>query len=317
MTVHLYTDVIQFVDTTCATFITDRVQSVASAIAPAAYTLLGVYVMLWGLASMRGLIQEPIMEAATRLVKIAFIFGVAMNLGTYNQYVIDTAWNGPQQLAQAFSGLSSEGGIAASQDQLLAKGFDAGAAMWRKGGILDGDFGMYLTAFVAWGITLAVTAYTCFLLALSKIALSLLIGLGPAFIISLLFHPTSEFFNAWVKQIANFGVLLVLVVGANSFIVEIFSRYAGLSAVQQAGTIDVLIPFVATGLISVLVLVQVPHIAAGLAGGISLSSYGLGRFALGKVANLQSGRARRSDSQYRERQERREPRSNYNSVARG
>ncbi|PRG71836.1 hypothetical protein C6T69_14415, partial [Burkholderia multivorans] len=200
MTAHLYSDVIQFVDATCAAFITDRVQSVASAIAPAAYTLLGVYVMLWGLASMRGLIHEPITEATMRLVKIAFILGVALNLGTYNRYVIDTAWNGPQQLAQAFSGLMGEGGIAAAQDQLLAKGFEAGAAMWRKGGILDGDFGMYLTAFVAWGITLAVTAYTCFLLALSKIALSLLIGLGPAFIISLLFHPTAEFFNAWLKR---------------------------------------------------------------------------------------------------------------------
>lgn len=85
-----YEQVFTYVTNVCDSYIGSSVAAVAAAISPAAYTLLGVYIMLWGLASMRGLIQEPIMEAAVRMIKIAFIFGIGIKLAEYNVYVVDT-----------------------------------------------------------------------------------------------------------------------------------------------------------------------------------------------------------------------------------
>ncbi|MGS0741921.1 type IV secretion system protein [Glaciimonas sp. GG7] len=275
----VYQDVIQFVDAACIEFVGQKVEVVASAIAPAAYSLLGVYVIIWGLTSMRGLIQEPITDMAVRMLKIAFIFGIALNVATYSTYVIQNAWDAPQDLANAIGGNSS-GTVSSLLDSLLMKGFIAGKQMYDKGGILSGDFGLYIAAFCTWGITLAVTAYTCFLLILSKVALALLISVGPLFILSLLFQSTANFFNSWIQQITNYGMVNILIIAANAFVLKIFERFSGIAAQQQTGSIDQLIPMVASGIISCLVLAQITSIAAGLAGGVSMSSYGMGRLGL-------------------------------------
>lgn len=277
----IYTQVFTYVNNACNGYIGANVSAVAGAIAPAAYSLLGVYVILWGLMSMRGLIQEPILEAAVRLMKIAFIFGIGIQLAEYNTYVTDTFFNGPEQLASVLTHSTANGTAISSLDQILDQGFKIGKTFWDQGGIIMGDFGMYIVALLVWAMTIAVTAYACFLIVLAKIALSLIIALGPLFIISLLFQPTANFFNAWIQQLSNYFLLMVLVIAANVFVMTLFMRAAnGASAITSTAQIDQLFPFLITGVVSLLVIAQLPQMAAGLAGGISLSSYGMGRLGL-------------------------------------
>lgn len=276
-----YQDGFTYVNGVCGSYIGTNVAAVASAIAPAAYSLLGVYVILWGVASMRGLIQEPILEAAVRLMKIAFIFGIGIQLAEYNTYVTDTFFNGPEQLASVLTNSTSNATALSSLDQVLGQGFKIGKTFWDKGGIIDGDFGMYMVALLVWVITIAVTAYAFFLIVLAKIALSLIIALGPLFIISLLFQPTANFFNSWIQQLSNYFLLMVLVIAANVFVMTLFQRAAsGATAISSTAQIDQIFPFLIMGVVSLLVTAQLPSIAAGLAGGISLSSYGVGRLGL-------------------------------------
>lgn len=277
----VYTQVFTYVNNACNGYIGANVSAVAGAIAPAAYSLLGVYVILWGLMSMRGLIQEPILEAAVRFMKIAFIFGIGIQLAEYNTYVTDTFFNGPEQLASVLTHSTANGTAISSLDQILDQGFKIGKTFWDQGGIIMGDFGMYMVALLVWAMTIAVTAYACFLIVLAKIALSLIIALGPLFIISLLFQPTANFFNAWIQQLSNYFLLMVLVIAANVFVMTLFMRAAnGASAITSTAQIDQLFPFLITGAVSLLVIAQLPQMAAGLAGGISLSSYGMGRLGL-------------------------------------
>jgi len=291
----IFTNVLQYTDNVCNAYIAEKVHIVASVIAPAAYTLLGVYVILWGLASMRGLIQEPFTDMAVRMVKIAFIFGIGIQLAEYNVYVIDTMWNGPQELASAIAGTSG-GSIGPTLDSILGKGFVLGRLMYSKAGLLNGDFGAYIAAFFIWGITIVVTLYVCALIVLAKIALSLIISIGPLFIISLLFQPTANFFNAWVQQLANYFLLIVLVVAGNMFVLTLFQRAASTTTVTGTAQIDQLFPFVITGGLSLFVIAQIPSIASGLAGGVSLSTYGMGRMGLAVLARggkAATGRATR------------------------
>ncbi|CAE6850422.1 Type IV secretion system protein VirB6 [Paraburkholderia aspalathi] len=277
----VYTQVFTYVNNACNGYIGDNVAAVAAAIAPAAYSLLGVYVILWGLMSMRGLIQEPILEAAVRFMKIAFIFGIGIQLAEYNTYVTDTFFNGPEQLASVLTHSTANGTAISSLDQILDQGFKIGKTFWDQGGIIMGDFGMYMVALLVWAMTIAVTAYACFLIVLAKIALSLIIALGPLFIISLLFQPTANFFNSWIQQMSNYFLLMVLVIAANVFVMTLFMRAAnGATAITSTAQIDQLFPFLITGAVSLLVIAQLPQLAAGLAGGISLSSYGMGRLGL-------------------------------------
>lgn len=64
---------------------------------------------------------------------------------------------------------------------------------------------MYMVAILVWGQTILVTAYACFLIVGAKIALAIIMAIGPLFIFSLMFQSTSDFFSRWVQQLANYA----------------------------------------------------------------------------------------------------------------
>jgi type IV secretion system protein VirB6 len=281
MATTFFADNLTYINNVCTAYIGANVTAVAQAIAPAAYTLLGIYVLLWGFTSLSGLIQEPFMDMATRLIKIGFIYGVGINLMEYNVYVTDIFFNGPEQLAESLtSQKTSTGTIVNSLDSILTQGFFIGKEFWDKAGLLSGDFGMYLVAGVIFLETVAVVGYAFFLIVLAKLALSVIIVFGPLFIVSLLFQPTANFFNSWVQQLANYFMVMVLVVATNVLLMTLFARAAaGATAIADVTQIDLVFPFLIVGLICLLVLASILNIAAGLAGGMALSSFGLGRMA--------------------------------------
>ena len=287
----LYGDIFSFTNTFAQTYISTNVATVANLIAPAVTALLSLYVILWGVASMRGMIQEPITEAASRIVKIVLICYVALQLGHYNELIVDTFVMGPEELAKHLSGATSSSGTISGLDKILDAGFATGKNFWEKGGFMSGDPGMYIIAIVVWGVVIAVTAYSCFLIVLAKIALSLVIGLGPLFIVSLLFQRTAQFFSSWIQQLSNYGLLIILVFAANVFISTLFAAAAtGAAALSSTTQIDQIFPVVIIGVVSVLVLAQLRSISAGLAGGLSLSSEGMGHLGL-SVLSGSAGRA--------------------------
>ena len=123
--------------------------------------------------------------------------------------------------------------------------------------------------------------YTIFLLTLSRIALSVLLALGPLFIALLLFDSTKRFFEAWIAQLANYAFITILTVLVAALMMTLISSAAQQAAsagggIQIAQAVRVCM---AAGL-TFLVMRQVMPMAAGLASGLALSSFGLVSAAL-------------------------------------
>ena len=57
------------------------------------------------------------------------------------------------------------------------------------------DLGMLLCAGLIWCAGLLLTAYGCFLLVLGKIGLSVVLAIGPIFVLLLIFEGTKRFFR--------------------------------------------------------------------------------------------------------------------------
>ena len=246
--------------------------------------------ILWGITSLRGLIQEPITEAAARFVKIALICSLALQLGHYNALIVDTFVNGPEDLARMLTGATNPNSTVGSLDAILATGFGVGKLFWDKGGLVMGDLGMYLLALSIWGVTLAVTIFSFVLILLSKIMLSILLALGPIFIVSLLFQASAGYFTGWVNQMANYSLPTILVVATNMLMMTMFQRAAANSS--AATQVDQIFPMIITGVIAFMTLAQLTSVAAGLAGGLALSSQGAGRLGL----SVLSGAAQKTGS---------------------
>lgn len=251
---------------------------IAGTLEPALVTLAVVYVMIWGYLQLTGQIEEPFVSGVKRIVTLAVILGCALNLWLYNGLIVDSFFNAPSQLAGVIVGAFDPVDIV---DQILFEGGDAANLLFQKGGILDGNFAFYLAAFIVY-LTVGVAAvYTMFLLSLSRIALSVLLALGPLFIALLLFDTTKRFFEAWIAQLANYAFIAILTVLVAALMLHVVT-VAAQQAVADGGAIQIANGAklcIAAGL-TFLVMRQVMPIAAGLASGLALSSFGVVSAAL-------------------------------------
>jgi type IV secretion system protein VirB6 len=259
-----------------AAYIGDNTARLASALEPAVLTLATIYVMAWGYLHLTGKIAEPFEAGLKRVALIALILGVGLRLWLYNTVIVDTFYNAPAQLAAAVVGAGDPVGTI---DAIWDSGGTVAGSLWDKGGgglgLVSGGFGFYLAGAVVWCLIGVLCVYAMFLIALSSIALAVLLALGPLFIALLFFDATRRFFTAWIAQLANYGLITVLTVMVAALLLRIVQSYAAQTAARGAAilTVDAL-NMMLIALLVFLILRQVMPIAAGLAGGASLNSFG-------------------------------------------
>ena len=246
---------------------------VASALEPTIVTLAVVYVMVWGYLQLTGRIEEPLAAGLKRLLLLVVVLGGSLHLWLYNTVIVDTFYRAPAELAGAVVGARDP---IATIDTIWSQGGAVAGYLWNNGGVFNGDFGYYVAGAIVWLLMGLVCVYTMFLIALSSIALSVLLALGPLFIALLLFDATRRFFEAWLAQLANYAFITVLTVMVAALLLQIVASYAAQTASRGAAivTVDAL-DMVLVAMLVLLVMRQVMPIAAALAAGVSLSSLGL------------------------------------------
>lgn len=256
-----------------AAYIGTNTALIAGALEPAIVTLAIVYVMAWGYLHLSGRIDEPLAFGLKRLVMLAVVLGGSLHLWLYNSVIVDSFYRAPAQLASAIVGAPDP---VATIDTIWSQGGAVAGYLWNNGGVFSGDFGYYVAGAIVWVLMGLVCVYTMFLIALSSIALAVLLALGPLFIALLLFDATRRFFEAWLAQLANYALITILTVLVAALLLQIVASYAAQTAARGAAivTVDAL-NMVLVAVLVFLVMRQVMPIAAALAGGMSLNSMGV------------------------------------------
>lgn len=255
-----------------ASYIGQNTARVASILEPALITLATVYVMIWGYLQLMGRIEEPFAAGVKRIATLAVVFGVGLHLWLYNALLVDTFYNAPTEFAAAVVGASdpvhtidaiwNQGGAVA--DQLFRGGSGAERVVFAIAGV------------AAWTLVGLLCVYTMFLFSLSSIALSILLALGPFFIALLLFDTTRRYFDAWLAQLANYALVIILTVMVSALLLQLVATYAQQTAALGTSIkIDDALNLLLATVLVLLLLRQIMPIAAGLAGGVALSSMGL------------------------------------------
>lgn len=286
MALHVYQDLLGYIKTTGDAYLGTSIAAVANAIEPFAYGALSLLVLIWAVDCLIGTIDSPLRDAVRRFIKITIIFSIGIKLGQYNVYITNFFLNTPGEIAALLTGSSSSSDIMKTLDTTAFKGYLLGKEFWDNGGIVGGDFGMYLLALIVWGITIGVTGYSCFLISMAMILLYLIISIGAIFILSLMFKATENFFSSWIAQLSNYSILILLVYMINTFVMTLFTRVlTDTSKPGHEAAVDQIFPFIIMGIVLLLTLKQLPNPAAGLAGGIGVASEGAGRMAMGLLSS--------------------------------
>jgi type IV secretion system protein VirB6 len=255
-----------------ATYIGENTARLSAVLEPAVVTLATVYVMAWGYLHLTGKIDEPLVTGLKRIMMLAIILGGGLRLWLYNTLIVDTFYSAPAQLAAAVIG---GGDPVGTIDTIWTQGGTVAGNLWAKAaGFLD--VGYCIAGAVVWCLVGILCVYAMFLIALSSIALAVLLALGPLFIVSLFFDSTRRFFSAWIAQLANYGLITILTVMIAALLLQVVQSYAAQTAARGAAilTVDAL-NMVLIAMLVFLILRQVMPIASGLAGGLALNTFGL------------------------------------------
>ena len=269
-------------------YVSDTASNVIGAITPVATTLLILYVILWGWSMIRGVISEPITDGLGRIVRLALIIGVALQLGNYTGVLSNMLWNSPDALASYIDGDTA---VSNSNylDGLMAQIYDFGLAFFHKAQSLSTlgvpDLPLLFMAYAIWAAGVIATGYAAFLLALSKIALAVILGVGPIFVLMTLFEPTKRFFDAWIGQALNYVFLVMLSAATIKLILAILQHYLtnASGTVQADPALNQAMPALVYSIVATLVLIQLPSIASALGGGVAIGTLGAVNWAYGRA----------------------------------
>lgn len=283
-----------WLNTLLAAYIADNTAAFATLLEPAIVTLGVFYVIVWGYLQLAGKIEETFLEGVRRLVTLAVILGLSLQLWLFNEVIVDSFFNAPTALVAGVIGAPDAVGIV---DEILFDGDDAASLLLAKGGFFNDSFTFYVAGFAVYVIVGLTAVYAMFLLALSKIALSVLIALGPIFLALLFFESTKRFFEAWLAQLCNYAFLAILTVMVAALMLQVVSTAAE-AAVAAGGAIEIAhaLKVCLAAALTFLVMKQVPAMAQGLASGVALSSFG----AISSLVRYGLGLARGAGRQGRE-----------------
>lgn len=272
-------------------YIGDNTARVASILEPAVVALGTVYVMIWGYLQLTGRIEEPLTAGVKRIATLAVIFGAGLHLWLYNTLLVDTFYNAPTEFAAAVVGASDP---VATIDAIWNAGGAVADQLSRDGTGILGTLGAVLAGILVWLLVGLLCIYTMFLLALANVSLSVLLALGPLFIALLLFESTRRFFEAWLAQLANYALITILTVMVAALMLHLVASYAQQTAALGTGmkVVDALNMLLMTGIVF-LFMRQIMPVAGGLAGGVTLSSFGVVSRATGWIGMRMGSGAKR------------------------
>ncbi|MCL1079065.1 type IV secretion system protein [Parashewanella spongiae] len=274
-TSNLYQSIFHMVDKSLNNYVQQGSARMIEFLVPVFTSMMIIWVAIWGYSLIFGRSEQPLQEGYYRILRIGFILTLGLTVGRYNQTVVRFLSETPQLLASVISGGHSQD-AATLLDHLFSQIFTLADNAWRQGGVMDGNFGMYFLAIAVLLIGSCLTLIVAFFILLSKVMVSILLAIGPAFFVLLLFQATQRFFESWLGMVLNFGFILLLGVAsgqlmtsvATSYLEQIAHNHSTISTLSDSSMLCIVLA------LCILVMKQIPAMASALGGGVAIAANG-------------------------------------------
>lgn len=258
--------IMEKVEDATSTFINGGVSDLVTAVSPVITAGLTLSFVIMGVLVMMNRIEMPLMDFLGRSLKIGIITSIAIAGGMYQTHISSVLLDLPDSMSALISGADGAAGF----DGAAGKGFKAADIAFEAAGFSGSGIVMAIVGIIILIITGFLFAIGAGFLIVGKVFVATIVALGPIFILTLLFKPTERFFELWVSQFVNYLLLIFLVTAVFSFLMDIFGAYVNEIDFNQDSMGYTVGGIVIMGIAFSILLFQVPQVASGLAGGVSM-----------------------------------------------
>ena len=283
MALDVFTNVFNNIESTINSVIVGKTANMIAIISPVLLAAFVVYVIFVTWSYFGASIEQSMFDLLKRILAWGVIISFALNLGTYNNTVVPMVLGLGEGLAAAFSGAPANATALDSLVNLLSDMLKANNDVYAS--LPMTEVGAKIRIIVTNFVVLICFALFLIIAAayiiLAKVFLAILVVLGPIFIALALFPATRQFFSSWLNQVINYNLyfLLINVVGA-IFITYINDTFDPTTLLTDGGVLHLVLVL----LFFAIILLKLPELSSGLAGGIAANGFG----ALAGVASQTS-----------------------------
>lgn len=241
---------------------------------------LVLYVALTGLLIARGGTAEPGSVILGRVLRAALVVWLLTGSGVYQQWIYGLFFEVlPRSLANALT----SGGVtpidASSFDRVWLSTWRAGLEVWRASGYTE--IGKQFCVILFWLAGILATVFCFAIWLVSRVVLALYVAIGPLLVGLALFPAIRAVFERWIGSLIACVVLQVTTIVLLFIILAVLQRVVGtvgrMPSSESMAMIQVLLAGIIFFGVSGFVAVQLPAIAASLAGGLSFHTGALVR----------------------------------------
>lgn len=294
----------EYIQPALQNFMVDGSTSIVTIIAGPAVACLTIYVLFWGVAMASGQISEPFTDGMRRIIRMCIIVGLALTAGIYQGTVGEFFMQAPMEVAGqiVLPGSNPIGddvnSMSTMLDQAAASGFDVAQRPWQEGVVMNSKSLMGVSsegllyqgvAVLLATIVVLTVGVAAFLILVASLLLTVLLAVGPLFILFALLPATQRWFEAWLGQVVNYAFKVILVVLSAALMFKILEKF--FEYMTTMGTAELLmasIKAIAMAAVVIGVMCQMSSVAAALGGGAAASAGG----AIGRLASIGTGAGR-------------------------
>jgi type IV secretion system protein VirB6 len=241
-----------------------------------------MYYFIMGYMIMSGSVQKPLPDFIKSGIKFIIISSVALTAGNYSDWIGDSLENMADRISSAWS--LTPGTPYGILDDLLSKAFAKGLLLWKKASALPWSeagnaLGFDLEAVVIWVSALIITLPAAAMIIAAKGILLLLIGVGPFFIVALMFPVTSKWFDAWFGQAMTQIFTIAFLCMVASAAVQIGLKTVNNYDPDADSHIANCFALIGTSILMLWLMYRAGNLAAALGGGVASSAITFGGMA--------------------------------------
>jgi len=280
MTVAVFGSLFNTIDQALTQNISQTAANVGGALAPAIQVSAVLYIVFKGYTLMSGRHHEIMGSVVWNVVRLVLIVTLGTNVGVYDQYVTQFLFVGvPVQLSNALTGQTASN-AAGLMDTILNAGIAQSQAIWSQASVMN-------VASSIWGAMPAIGGALCsaigeVMILTARIALSLILSLGPLFIAFGLFEATRTWFRAWLNTALDYILLQILTVALAIMLVNT-ARFVGTGAASASGAVaaaatgaEAAFSIIAIYFVGFFLFLRLPMISAALSSGAGLYGVAFG-----------------------------------------
>ncbi|PIT67775.1 type IV secretion system protein [Bartonella tribocorum] len=268
----MFTQLFNQIENITKTYVTDISSKAIATITPFISIGITIAFIIYGWLIIRGAIDMPLSGFVNRFIRISIITSIALTAGLYQPEITNLITQMPHDLSKALiKNPLTDQQLMSLLDEAAGKGFQYASSLFEETVFFDANGFLYsLLGILILLATSLVVAIGGGLILITKIALSLLVGWGPIFIIALLWQPTYRFFEQWIAQVLSYTILFVFLATLFNLMMNVFANYLGdMSLNNQQNIGGTFGGALILSIISIMLLLKLSNIANALAKGIT------------------------------------------------